>query len=126
MEVTGVTTVRVTAQRGEARQEGREAQKVLEAVEATPVKEQRPVVKQTEDSEEVRKQLSELAVEMNEMAKPLQTRIRFGFSDEAGMMYLNVIDGDSGQVIRQFPSNEAIEFAAKMREWVGMLLDKKI
>jgi flagellar protein FlaG len=73
-----------------------------------------------------RQQLTELAAEMNEMATPLHTRISFGYSEDASSMYLNVIDNDSGKVIRQFPSEEALEFAAKMREFVGMLLDKRI
>lgn len=71
-------------------------------------------------------QVKSLVAEMNEMAKVSSTRISFAYSDEISAIYVKVIDDDSGQVIRQFPSEEAIEFAAKMREWVGMLLDKRI
>lgn len=127
MEVGSIGTVRVTAEKRQTTATAEQAQKVLEAVEtATSRAEAQNQAAQKQSAEQMREQLQRLAVEMNEVAKPLQTRISFGFSDEAGMMYLNVIDGDSGRVIRQFPSNEAIEFAAKMREWVGMLLDKTI
>ncbi len=97
-----------------------EAQKMLEST--TRESEQQSAARQSA----AREQLMRMAAEMNEMTGPLHTRISFGFSEDASAMYLNVIDGDSGKVIRQFPSEEALEFAAKMREFVGMLLDKRI
>ncbi|MGE4295708.1 MAG: flagellar protein FlaG [Campylobacterales bacterium] len=127
MEVAGLGGVRVAAEKKPVSGGADEARKMLEAVEATVAKTE--AAKETtaaQSQEQMRERLERLAAEMNEVAKPLSTRISFGFSEEAGMMYLNVIDGDSGRLIRQFPSSEAMEFAAKMREWVGMLLDKTI
>lgn len=71
-------------------------------------------------------QIETLVDEMNQMAKASNTRVSFAYSDDIGAMYVRVLDDNTGQVIRQFPSEEAMEFASKMREWVGMLLDKTI
>lgn len=71
-------------------------------------------------------QVKAIVAELNEMAKVSNTRVSFAYSDDIGAMFVRVLDSNTGQVIRQFPSEEAIEFAAKMREWVGVLLDKTI
>lgn len=98
-------------------QEARVARKVLVSNEKI---EQEGYEKPTVD------EIKSLVDEMNQLAKVSNTRVSFGYSDDIGAMYVKVIDSETGQLIRQFPSDEAIRFASKMREWVGMLLDKTI
>ena len=40
-------------------------------------------------------------------------------------MMVNVIDANTGEVIRQFPTKEAVQIMTKMKELIGMLFDKK-
>lgn len=82
-------------------------------------------VEESKDKEELRKEITELAAKLNDEIAPLSNDIRFGFSDEIGQMYVNVIDANTGEVIRQFPTKEAIEIMTKMKELIGMLFDKK-
>ena len=127
MEISSVNTGNTSTVRTQPKEQ--EAQKMLSTPEATSQPQQEHIekaVKEAAREAASRDQLIALAAEMNEMARPLHTRISFGFSENASAMFLNVIDNDSGQVIRQFPSEEALDFAAKMREWVGMLLDQRI
>lgn len=82
-------------------------------------------VEENSDKEAIRQELTELAAKLNDEIAPLSNDIRFGFSDEIGQMMVNVIDANTGEVIRQFPTKEAIEIMTKMKELIGMLFDKK-
>ncbi|MDR3162705.1 MAG: flagellar protein FlaG [Helicobacteraceae bacterium] len=101
------------------------AQKVLERNEV----EQK--VKDAPSQEEARapttvEELNLISESLNEMALVMRTRLRFGYSEDIGSLYLTVLDGENGEVIRQIPSEAAIKFAARMRELAGMLLDEKV
>jgi flagellar protein FlaG len=82
-------------------------------------------VEDNSDKDAIRKELTELAAKLNDEIAPLSNDIRFGFSDEIEQMMVNVIDANTGDVIRQFPSKEAIQIMTKMKELIGMLFDKK-
>jgi flagellar protein FlaG len=40
-------------------------------------------------------------------------------------LFINVIDVKSDRILRQFPSEDAVDIMSKMRELVGMLFDTK-
>nr|WP_300367373.1 FlaG family protein [Hydrogenimonas sp.] len=85
-------------------------------------------VKETEqkaDTEKLKKQLQEITDRLNKEMNPLKTSIRFGFDDKIEELYISVIDTSNNQEIRKIPSEEAMRLAAKMRELVGMIFDKK-
>jgi uncharacterized FlaG/YvyC family protein len=67
-------------------------------------------------------ELAEMVDSLNEIAGALQTKLRFGYNDDIGALYLSVLDSSSGTVIRQIPSAEAIRFAVRMRELANMIL----
>jgi len=49
--------------------------------------------------------------------------IQFSFSDVTGQLVVQVVDQQSGAVIRQIPSKEFIAAEAAARESTGLLLD---
>ncbi len=77
------------------------------------------------DTEKLKQQLQEVTDKLNKEMNPLKTSIRFGFDDKLDELYISVIDTSNDQVIRKIPSEEAMRLAAKMRELVGMIFDKK-
>ncbi|BDY12004.1 FlaG family protein [Hydrogenimonas cancrithermarum] len=77
------------------------------------------------DTQKLKKQLQEITDQLNKEMNPLNTSIRFGFNDKVEEMYVSVIDTSTDQEIRKIPSEEAMRLAAKMRELVGMIFDKK-
>ena len=86
------------------------------------------VSKQTDeksDAQKLKKELQEVVDKLNKEMDPLKTSIRFGFDDKADELYVSVIDTSNNQEIRKIPSEEAMRLAAKMRELVGMIFDKK-
>jgi flagellar protein FlaG len=88
-------------------------------------KEQVDQTEQKADTEKLKKQLQEITDKLNKEMNPLKTSIRFGFDDSVEELYISVIDTSSNQEIRKIPSEEAMRLAAKMRELVGMIFDKK-
>jgi flagellar protein FlaG len=51
--------------------------------------------------------------------------ISFGFEKKLGLLFVQVTDSNSGEVIREIPSREFIAHRVAMREMVGLLLDKQ-
>ncbi len=82
-------------------------------------------VRQKEDTEKLKKELQEVVNKLNKEMNSLKTSIRFGFNDQVKELYVTVIDTSNNEEIRKIPSDEAMRLAAKMRELVGMIFDKK-
>ncbi|NPA29119.1 MAG: flagellar biosynthesis protein FlaG [Epsilonproteobacteria bacterium] len=80
---------------------------------------------QKQDTEKLKRELQEVVDKLNKEMDPLKTSIRFGFNDQVNELYVSVIDTTNNEEIRQIPSEEAMRLAAKMRELVGMIFDKK-
>lgn len=85
--------------------------------------------KATEDTQEEqlnKTELKALTDELNSQMSVLNTSIRFGFNDKLDQMYVNVIDSQTNDIIRKIPSDEIQALAAKMKELIGIIFDKKV
>jgi len=78
-----------------------------------------------EDKKKIQQELNELVAKLNKEISPITENIKFGFNDDIKGLMVNVVDAKTGEVIRQFPSEDAIEIMKKMKELIGMLFDKK-
>ena len=74
---------------------------------------------------EERKILRESTEKFNKLSDKLNLDIKFAYNDKIDQVYLNVIDKNTGQIIRKLPSEEAMKISESMKELVGILLDKK-
>ena len=89
------------------------------------IREEAKQMEEKAETQKLKKQLQEITDQLNKEMNPLNTSIRFGFDDSIEELYVSVIDTSNDQVIRKIPSEEAMRLAAKMREIVGMIFDKK-
>ncbi len=62
---------------------------------------------------------------LNKALNPFNTSIRFGFDGSDDVFFVSVIDTQTNDTIRRFPSEEAQSLASKMNEIVGMIFDQK-
>lgn len=76
--------------------------------------------KDTVSVEELQGVAEQLSSTMEMMKKGLQFRV----DDESGTNIVSVMDISSGEVIRQIPSDEALELASKLSEVAAGLLMK--
>lgn len=68
-------------------------------------------------------QLTESAVsDINQALKTLATSLRFEVDDESGHTLVKVIDQDSGEVLRQIPSEATIRIARSLDKMIGHLV----
>jgi len=69
--------------------------------------------------------LKQSTEKFNEMSDKLNLDVKFAYNEKIDQVYLNVIDKNTGQIIRKLPSEEAMKISESMKELVGNLLDKK-
>lgn len=70
-------------------------------------------------------ELQGLTANLNEQMESLGTNVRFSYSEEIGELVVSVTERDTGEVIRQIPSEEAVKMAEFFRNAIGLLFDKE-
>lgn len=78
-------------------------------------------VKETENSRD----LDKATEEMTKWIQSLNTDIRFALHEETKSLMVQVIDIKDQRVLKEFPPHDFLDMVAKIREYVGMLLDEK-
>ncbi|MFD1926879.1 flagellar protein FlaG [Sporosarcina siberiensis] len=63
---------------------------------------------------------------MNKFMQTANTQLRFKFHEELNEYYVTVVDSTTDEVIREIPSKKLLDIHAAMREFVGILVDRKI
>jgi len=77
------------------------------------------------DKQKLKQELQKITEELNKALNPLNTTLKFKFNDKIEELTVEVVDTKKNEVIRKFPSDEAVRLMEKMREIVGLLFDKK-
>lgn len=52
-------------------------------------------------------------------------KVGFGYDKRLGLLYVQVLDKQTGSVVREIPSKDFIEHQVYMKELAGMILDRK-
>lgn len=63
---------------------------------------------------------------MNEFLKPKFTSLKFKLHEDLDRYYIEVVDQDTEKVVREIPSKELLDMYAKMTEFLGLFIDKKL
>ena len=69
-------------------------------------------------------ELATLALE--ETAQAFNQRLSFVLHEESGRMQVQVIDNITREVVKEVPPSEVLEAVARIRQAVGLLLDKRV
>ena len=69
--------------------------------------------------------LERLAESLANFARQLNRDLRFSVHEASGRTVVTVLDGETREVIRQIPSEEALRMAEALAESRGVLLDRK-
>lgn len=78
--------------------------------------------KQETAKEDVRK----FAGAMNQLVESMNSNIHFKLDQKTNVLMVQVVDQTSGKVIKEFPPQEFLDTIAAIRDYVGILVDKKI
>ncbi|WP_338655575.1 flagellar protein FlaG [Sporosarcina psychrophila] len=63
---------------------------------------------------------------MNTFLESANTQLRFKFHEKLNEYYVTIVDSTTDEVIREIPSKKLLDIYAAMREFVGLLVDRKI
>lgn len=69
--------------------------------------------------------LSPIAKELNKILEYATADLQFELHDGTGQLIVKLVDVRENKVLREYPPKEMLDRIAKMREYIGMLLDKK-
>lgn len=84
--------------------------------------------KQVEQNYEKKYSRNEMEEEVDALNKWLQssgTHLKFTLHDKLNEYYVQVINDETNEVIREIPSKKVMDIAAKMREMIGLLVDER-
>ncbi|HHW36025.1 MAG TPA: flagellar protein FlaG [Bacillales bacterium] len=83
--------------------------------------------KEKDEQQELTKDdLKDVVKGLNEFLKPTFTSLNFKVHDELDRYYVEVVDQETKKVIREIPSKEILDMYAKMTEYLGLFIDKKL
>jgi len=72
-------------------------------------------------------QIAEIALDLqNKMQVLHNVDLNFSVHEASGKIMVTVVNEDTGKVIREIPSRELLELAAKLEEAIGLIFDKKV
>ncbi len=83
------------------------------------------------DAEELNKadvskeQLEVLAEKLQDFVSSLNKGLQFSVHEESGRDVIKVIDRESDEVVRQYPSEEVLELVAKLSDAAGNFINSK-
>lgn len=75
--------------------------------------------------EDLKENLTQLSDRLNQQMQFLDTNIRFAINDELNRVYINVVEKDTNKIIKQIPTEEALNIAEYFSKAVGLLYDKE-
>ena len=73
-----------------------------------------------------REDVNQLTDHLNEFMKTINTDLQFELHEETKQMMIRFVDQKDHRVIKEFPPHELLDTLAAIRDYVGLLLDKKI
>ena len=91
------------------------------AVKPAPVRQPEVAGEKVLSKEELRKEIDG----MNKWLQMTNTHIKFTLHEELNEYYVQVINDQTQEVIREVPSKKMMDMVAKIHEMVGLLVDEK-
>lgn len=79
-----------------------------------------------ENEQDQRQKLQDSVEALNEFIKPQNTTLQFSIDDESDTVVVKVTDKETKEVIKQFPSEEALELAKALDKLKGLLVQQKV
>ncbi len=70
--------------------------------------------------------LNKIVEETNQVIEKLNRQVKVEVDSETNMPIVKVINKETGEVLRQYPPEELQKFYEKMKEFLGLIVDKFI
>lgn len=80
-----------------------------------------PIVEKTYTKSDMERELDAL----NKWLQSRGTHIKFTLHEQLNEYYVQIIDDETKEVIREIPSKKIMDIAAKLQEMIGLLIDER-
>ena len=81
--------------------------------------------KEQNNSKLSREDAEHITREMNKFFQLIDANLQFAMHEKTKQLMVQVVDTKENKVLREFPSHELLDTMANIREYVGIMLDKK-
>jgi flagellar protein FlaG len=101
---------------------------VVQAVQVKVPVSNEPSLKVQQDAQKrqpTEQEVQQAVAEANSKFSGPNEKIAFGYEKRLNMLIVQVQDRNTGEVVREIPPQEFIDFKVAMRERIGLLLDKQ-
>lgn len=71
------------------------------------------------------KKLHNTTSSINQFLSSMDNDLRFSVHKDTNMLMVQIVDEKKNKVIKEFPSHEFLDVIAKVRRYIGFILDKK-
>lgn len=78
------------------------------------------------DVHDLRRALEESLEKLNAVLENSDVRVGFYVHEETGRLVVQVVNRETGEVVKEIPPKRVLETMAKIKEFVGLLLDEKV
>jgi len=90
------------------------------------IKKQETLPKDDKEIKVTREDAENLAEVMNRVSELFNHSLHFKLFEETDRLYVQIIDRETQEVIKQIPPQEMLELSAKIQEMVGIMFDKYV
>ena len=73
-----------------------------------------------------RDQLEKMAQQLQEFMGEMNRSLQFQVDEDSGRDVIKVLDKDTGDIIKQYPSEEVLNLVSKLSETAGLLIDHTV
>ena len=73
-----------------------------------------------------RVQLEQMAQQLQDFMGEMNRSLQFKVDEDSGRDVIKVLDKNSGEVIKQYPSEEVLSLVSKLSESAGILIDQTV
>jgi|TARA_B100001059_G_scaffold138421_1_gene138565 flagellar protein FlaG len=73
-----------------------------------------------------REQLEKVAQQLQDFMGEMNRSLQFQVDEDSGRDVIKVLDKDTGDIIKQYPSEEVLNMVSKLSETAGLLIDQTV
>lgn len=70
--------------------------------------------------------MNDITATLNDFVSQWNNHLQFSVHEETSMLTVKVVDLKSNKVLKEFPPEEYLDMIAKIREFIGSMIDEKI
>ncbi|AJC90659.1 flagellar protein FlaG [Campylobacter subantarcticus LMG 24377] len=95
------------------------------SAEKTSQQENKQQIDLKDQDENLNDKLKNATEKLNQQMETLETNVRFAYNDKINEIYVNVIEKDTGRLIRKIPSEEVMKLIEHFKGVIGTIFDKE-